>query len=163
MGSSKLPIKIHFAYSIVGIVSGVYKIYFGKKYYIGRSVDMVARVNKHCQEINYHLQLKILKPQGSYRNIKNHLIKYPSISVATVTILKICVREELQKIEYNYLKKALRDKNCLNAGFGFPAPTPAASEQQKKTKKFLERRRKKLIPKWEKENQQMFAHLNLSK
>lgn len=135
---------------------GIYKISFANKYYIGCSNNIFKRIREHRRLINYLMEKEILVAMGAYRKIKKMLVSNSRIDIAICTILEECEEKFLIAVEREYLIKSVNDKNCLNESF------PHGQIKMRSINKFLEERKAKMKDSWEKENKEMFAHLNLN-
>lgn len=102
------------------------------------------------------MEKEILVAMGAYRKIKKMLVSNSRIDIAICTILEECEEKFLIAVEREYLIKSVNDKNCLNESF------PHGQIKMRSINKFLEERKAKMKDSWEKENKEMFAHLNLN-
>lgn len=118
---------------------GVYRISFGKKYYIGCSNNIARRLMEHQKHINYIMQMEVLLAMGCYREMKKHLVSYSKIKVAKCMILEKCEEKNLIHLEGMYLLAASKDNNCLNRSF------PSGDKRVKRIESFMFKDYKKYI------------------
>jgi hypothetical protein len=102
---------------------GIYKIWFGEKYYIGRSRYLIGRCRGH-ENYTYKRLNGLIKPDkidkelDYYKKIVAHLKKNKKIVEAKVEVLEYCDHDYWLYIKENkHLKAAKNDQNCLNMGF----------------------------------------------
>ena len=92
----------------------VYRIWFGEKYYIGSTVDLIMRMKWHYQSINSCFAGNRVG-QNSQTNIMNHLIDNPEITEGLVEILCFGKTErELVTLEKEWLLPVYGHPDCLN-------------------------------------------------
>lgn len=76
---------------------GVYCLFFGNYFYIGKSVDIRRRISWHQGKINELLAQTLYgrapKPTGSYPIIISHLIENKHIATIDVCLLNVCETE----------------------------------------------------------------------
>lgn len=100
--------------------SGVYKLWFGDKFYIGRSRHLNDRLRSHERDLNRRKNGRwwnITGPQDFYQFVIMHLKKNPQINVAYMEVLEYCkTDEELIAAEQKYFDMHEWDVNCLNLG-----------------------------------------------
>lgn len=113
-------IKINWAKSVKNPdVEGVYRIWFGDKFYIGRSRKIAYRKRCHEQDLIRRFQAdNPIKGQFDYYQlIIAHLLKNPQISEAKMEILEVCEGDDaLVAAEQKWFNKYEWDTNCLNLG-----------------------------------------------
>lgn len=92
----------------------VYRIWFGEKYYIGSTIDLIARMKWHYRTINDCFAGKRVG-KNSQTNIMNHLMDNPEITEGLVEIICFCKNErELVTLEKAALLPIYKHPNCLN-------------------------------------------------
>jgi hypothetical protein len=92
----------------------VYRLWFGKKYYIGSSTDLEKRMKLHYRKIMDCFSGKGIG-RNSQTNIMYHLIENPLITEGLVEILEFGkTEEELVFLEDKWLRPSFTDQNCLN-------------------------------------------------
>lgn len=100
---------------------GVYRLWFGDKFYIGRTRCLVTRMSAHLSDLNAHLagKRKVADPAlDYYQKIIKHLKSDKKLSVVRVQILQFCKNDdELVATEQKCFDRYVNDKNCLNFGF----------------------------------------------
>lgn len=102
---------------------GIYRIWFGKKYYIGRSRCLKSRRKGHENALYKRLNgllndAKIDPELDYYKLVIAHLKINKKIVVAKAEVLVYCDPDHLLvRNEAKFLKKAKGDPNCLNVGF----------------------------------------------
>jgi hypothetical protein len=103
-------------------ICGVYLMYIGDHFYCGRSVDIHRRAFQH----QYDLGLLIRKyrqdqsaiPQIHYlKNVINHLISNPCISLLRVEIVEPCDKDQVEAAEQAWLSKSKVNPLNLNLGY----------------------------------------------
>ena len=103
--------------------TGVYILWFGERFYIGKASDIKNRISCHKSIINYVLgaTLNGWKPKqlyGSYEIIVQHLVENPEIMVIEVDVLDICETGEDALREEDLWHKTLishpLNHYCLN-------------------------------------------------
>lgn len=97
---------------------GVYKLFFGEKYYIGRGKALWNRIYIHKCDIKKRLAgLKETTDLDYMRNVIAH-VKETGLKVATCFLIKECVTvDDLVNEEQKAFDLAKNDPNCLNVGF----------------------------------------------
>jgi len=90
----------------------VYKIWFGCSYYIGATKNFYARVSDHRRALN--IALNDISADGTYAKIVPYLISNDHIEEAIIEVVRVCLPEEIYKLEEEYHLAALSDKRCLN-------------------------------------------------
>lgn len=122
---------------------GIYRIWFGKKYYIGRSRCLKNRLTGHENYLYKRLnglipEEKIHEELDYYQFIFAHVSRVKSIKTAQAEVLEYCDSDYyLWKKENKHLRLAKGDPNCLNVGF---EAKPYAEERKKKDYPVLELR-----------------------
>lgn len=103
--------------------TGVYILWFGERFYIGKANNIKSRISSHKSIINYVLGAALhgWKPKqlyGSYEPIVQHLIENPEINVIEVDILDVCQTEQEALQEEDLWHKVLishpLNHFCLN-------------------------------------------------
>ena len=97
--------------------SGVYRIWFGDRFYIGSSSNIYNRMRLHESDLSRYLGKGRLAPEsGSWQA---NLIGEDTdrVIVGRVEILDICSEEDHFMLEDQYLKAAEGDPRCLNSRF----------------------------------------------
>lgn len=100
-------------------VSCVYKIWFGKKYYVGRTNNLAVRMRSHQSVINEKGRFwESAKNKNHYcRKILDHICEN-DLFWGYYEVVQICKNEmELVYWEQYYLDLGKEDDNCLNVGF----------------------------------------------
>lgn len=93
---------------------GIYRIWYGHKYYIGSTINTYDRLLGHEKCVS-ECFLGIKRGQNSQSNAVDHLNRHTYIYTAYFELLEECESEyELVRREQYYLDKALYDTNCLN-------------------------------------------------
>lgn len=122
---------------------GVYMIWFGPKYYIGRSRYLYERKNSHQSEIKKRLKADhVSNDQDYYKHAIAHLVANPKITTGQLDVLFYSDNDcELVAFEQALLDDHSGNKNCLNYGFEAKAyahqrketfvPTDALTNRQK--------------------------------
>lgn len=104
---------------------GIYKLWFGEKYYIGRSRCLYTRMYSHRSDLFKRVN-GLMKPDDIYydpeldafKHIVAHLKTIPELEEIKVQILCYCsTDDELVAMEQKWLTKAKKEGNCLNYGF----------------------------------------------
>lgn len=93
---------------------GVYKIWFGKKYYIGKSTDIKKRVQWHRRHVIRALQELNFGSLGAHKNMLYHIWLTPSVKFARVEVLRRCHPIKVDNAEKRFIWAARNDNNCLN-------------------------------------------------
>jgi hypothetical protein len=119
---AKLHIQIQWHHSVDNIEGGgIYKIWFGSKFYIGRTRYLKGRKRSHERDLNRRKIGRWWKPESQfdfYQLVLVHLNKNPQIKVAEVEILEYCkTDDELVAAEQKYFDLHIWDANCLNLGY----------------------------------------------
>lgn len=114
-----MAIKIIFKDENIQFKSGIYKITFRERFYIGCSTFFDGRKRSHQSQINKFLANSDLPWLGSYCNIIDHLKKYPQITEGVMELLEECDRWDNIKLfarEKEWIWKLSQDGMCLNLG-----------------------------------------------
>lgn len=93
---------------------GVYTIWFGEKYYIGSSENVVERVRQHRKMINGAFRSRNFSMPGSYKPLLVHLWCNLEVRYGVVKMIVRCSESNLCKLEKKYLLKYGQSENCLN-------------------------------------------------
>ena len=102
---------------------GIYKIWFGKKYYIGRSRWLANRIKGHENYLYKRLNglvdaAEIHEELDYYKFIMAHVTRNKSMKTALAEVVEYCDSDYfLWKKENKHLRLAKGDPNCLNVGF----------------------------------------------
>lgn len=100
---------------------GVYKLWFGDKFYIGRSRCLVQRMSSHLNDLNARLSGKRIPSDPTldyYQKVIKHLKKNKDIVVVRIEIVRFCkTDDELVANEQKQFDKHINDEMCLNFGF----------------------------------------------
>jgi hypothetical protein len=92
----------------------VYKLWLGKKYYIGSTVDINARIKLHLKTIQSCFD-GVNVGANSQTLIMNYLIRNPNITEGVVEVISFVKSEyELVDEENRWLSSAYHDPDCLN-------------------------------------------------
>ena len=95
-----------------GMVS--YKIFFGRKYYVGATANIIKRVSWHKRTIN-NAMANDYPGINSVNNIVNYIKKNKRIKTAKVVVIEwVDKEEELVQAEQTLLDIGFFDKKCLN-------------------------------------------------
>ncbi len=98
--------------------TGIYRIWFGGKYYIGATVDTLDRVRFHYTHLVRAFLCGERLGKNSTSKIVNHLLCNPRIKTAFVELLQGCETElDLVDAEHIWLSPCKGDDNCLNYQF----------------------------------------------
>jgi hypothetical protein len=108
---------------------GVYCLFFGNHFYIGKSVNVRGRLGKHLLEIDRMLYRALRgrgkAPIGSYAIILQHLINNPGIVTMDACLLYAATSEDDALLEESCWHDALKDHPLsylsLNKLHFFPA------------------------------------------
>lgn len=98
----------------------VYRIWYGDKCYIGRSVQPEQRRKNHINDLNKRLRNggEAANPNDYYQHILSHLKRHPEITEGRMEVIKYCATEdELVAEEQKWLDKYVFDQVCLNLGY----------------------------------------------
>jgi hypothetical protein len=96
---------------------GIYRIWFGWKFYIGATADTAMRIKGHYKAIKDQWD-EPLTGRNSVVNIVRHLHAHPFIQTAFFELLEVCEREiDLVDAEYDWLCNFQGDPDCLNENF----------------------------------------------
>lgn len=96
---------------------GIYRIWFGWKFYIGATVNTRDRMNWHRKAINGEWDGPCTGA-NSVLNIIRHLKANPFIKTAFFELLEPCEREiDLVDAEHDWLCNFKDDPDCLNYKF----------------------------------------------
>lgn len=108
-------------------VSGVYKITFGHRFYIGRSKLLFNRWQSHNRGINKALREYPNHDEanaGYYGSMLRYLHENPKIKVGYVELLHQCENDyELWCMENKYLQDNKNNPDCFNRAFYAGRPT----------------------------------------
>ncbi len=108
---------------------GIYCLWFGEKFYIGRSRTVRYRIKSHQSSLRGRLKSKkpIRGGMDLYQFVLEHLKANPHITVAYMEVLETCNTDaELVAAEQKYFDKFIWDKKCLNLGYvSHPYKEPA--------------------------------------
>jgi hypothetical protein len=95
------------------VITGIYKLNFNEKFYIGRSNNIKNRLKHHIKEIENSIEYQ--KAKGStYSDILSFMNKNPKFSIILVDILEECKEESLNEKEQFWINKYLEDNNLIN-------------------------------------------------
>ena len=101
--------------------SGIYKINFGTKFYIGYAHDLDNRRRKHQSEINALLNGATMDGRnGYYRHIVSFIQRYPDITFGEMELLHECYfenRMHMESIEEEWILKLNTSGMCLNCSY----------------------------------------------
>lgn len=140
---SKQPKKLHIRvqwkdHDTEIMCGGVYKIWFGDKFYIGRTRYLWKRIRSHERDLNNRKKGRwwtITGPQDFYQFVIAHLKKNPQIQVAYMEVLERCDTDEaLVAAEQKYFDMHEWDTNCLNLGLVATPYKPTEPKQPKPQK-----------------------------
>lgn len=93
---------------------GVYKIWFGNKYYIGSTKSLYRRKSSHINNLNKLIN-NLQVGESSNHKILKHLFMNLDITTGEMELLQeVNTEEELSPVEKMYLDEAMKDENCLN-------------------------------------------------
>lgn len=93
---------------------GVYKIWFGSKYYIGSTKSLSRRKSSHINALNKLIN-NLQTGEASNHKILKHLFMNLDITTGEMELLQeVQTEEELSPVEAMYLDEAMKDENCLN-------------------------------------------------
>lgn len=99
---------------------GVYMIYFGEKFYIGRTRCFESRKRSHERDLNKRMvngRWTCAATSDFYQLVLSHLQRN-AIGVAYMKLIKRCnTDDQLVAAEQKLFDKYEWDKNCLNLGF----------------------------------------------
>lgn len=94
--------------------SCIYKIWFGRKYYIGSTKRFLKRMQEHDYALNAELSKGNVKT-GMYQHVIKHLLKNEGIEVAYVEILAVVENnKDLLLTEELFLFQSHASKSNLN-------------------------------------------------
>lgn len=97
---------------------GIYRIWFGGKYYIGATTNTTDRVIHHFKHLHNSLTHGSGIGNNSTTKIINHLLCNQHIRTAFVELIEECKREfDLVQAEHKWLIPCKDDNNCLNYQF----------------------------------------------
>lgn len=128
----------------------VYRLWFGDKFYIGRSRAVRYRLKSHQSSLRVRLVSK--KPvqchNDFYQFVIAHLLANPDITVAYMEILELCNDDAgLVASEQKYFDKYIWDKRCLNLGFvAIPYKEPAETKVREHEHKVRQQKQKAVKP-----------------
>ena len=103
--------------------TGVYILWVGERFYIGKANCIRNRIVSHRNKLNYALGAflygnRVKHLNGSYETIVSYLVENPEIKTIEVDVLYICETEKEALIEEEYWFKALishpLNHFCLN-------------------------------------------------
>lgn len=116
-------------------VSCVYRIWLGKKYYIGKTKDLENRIRCHEYDLRRHIKNTAFgKVNMFYQHMVDHVIKH-KINTCYFEILGICRDEDARvRLEQMWFDTCCDDINCLNYGFQSYAYIPPHNPKPKKEK-----------------------------
>jgi hypothetical protein len=96
---------------------GIYRIWFGCKFYIGATTNTTNRIIAHEAAIKRCLS-GIGIGRNSQTNIANHLLANQSIETAFLELLEPCSKEiDLVDAEHDWLCNFKDNSDCLNVNF----------------------------------------------
>lgn len=96
---------------------GIYRIWFGWKFFVGATKNSFNRIIFHLQAIKRGFEGERIG-KNSITNIVNHLLSNPFIEIAFFELLEVCEKEiDLVDAEHDWLCNFKNDKNCLNHSF----------------------------------------------
>jgi hypothetical protein len=98
--------------------SGVYKIWFGEKFYIGSTKNSTSRMKSHSNTISSALTNPFFIEETSVKNIVDHIRANPGMTEAVLEMIHLC--EGIQNLvdqEYISLMTYKGRINCLNLSF----------------------------------------------
>lgn len=95
-------------------ICGVYRLWYGKHFYIGSSIDVAKRASQHMCKINLFLRRKNFTKGGSYGTILRILWKDLGIECARMEVLQRCTPEELLISEQKWLNEYSSNRKCIN-------------------------------------------------
>ena len=108
-------------------VSGVYKITFGRVFYIGRSKLIFNRWHSHNRGLNLALSQYPIYDESSYGyygQLVQYLLENPKITVGYIEVLHQCENDyELWYMENKYLQDNKGNPDCVNRAFYGNRPT----------------------------------------
>lgn len=110
------PLRTSWTTKDPGNVSCIYKFWFGKKYYIGKSQKLHGTVDWVAAEVDRRLRLGVM-PDHLLYNIVNHVRRTRVISFSIEILFQCDNPEELLKEEFTILRKEKDCPECLNATF----------------------------------------------
>lgn len=102
---------------------GIYRIWFGQKYYIGRTRSLKTRIKSHRSDLNARLAGTYKDPLydpalDMYQKVMKHLKTIKDTNLFMVEVLIYCDEDEhLVLNEQKWFDKVKNDPNCLNLGF----------------------------------------------
>lgn len=126
MSTKKQPIQIDFEWMPSRKrpkSGGIYRLWFGEKYYIGRSRTLKYRIKSHRSDINARLAGTYKDPLydpniDMYQHVIKHIKKLKGVTLFKAEVLIYCdTDDELVANEQKWFDKVKSDKNCLNYGF----------------------------------------------
>ncbi len=98
--------------------TGIYKIWFGNKYYIGSTIDTLDRMKYHYFSLVFAFTQGEKIGNNSTTKMVNHLLCNPHIKNAFVELIQCCNTEyDLVAAEKKWLTPCEHDANCLNYQF----------------------------------------------
>jgi hypothetical protein len=96
---------------------GVYRIWFGSKFYIGSTWNSKNRIESHIVSINEALQVEEID-RNSIGNIVRHIRENQEVHIGFFYMIEVCKELcELADCEGAYLRAYKGDPNCLNHAF----------------------------------------------
>jgi hypothetical protein len=96
---------------------GVYRIWFGTKFYIGSTWNSTNRINSHMVAINEALLSEEIGT-NSIGNMVRHIRENPEVKIGFFYMIEICEHQcELADCEGAYLRAYKGDPNCLNKAY----------------------------------------------
>lgn len=90
----------------------VYRIWFGKRFYIGRSINILNRIKQHERGLNIAI-LQNNTTSGVYPLIVKHIID-KNITEAVLEIIEYSDARSVFFIEQYRLREFIGSKKCLN-------------------------------------------------
>lgn len=120
---SAIGINIEFINLLDAGKMGIYKIWFGEKYYIGSSKNITRRKSSHINTLN-NLINNLHTGSASNYNILKHLFINLDITCGLMELLQEVENEEdLSKTEAMYILDCENDENSLNYSSRATRPT----------------------------------------
>lgn len=96
---------------------GIYRIWFGSKFYIGSTWNSKNRIQSHILSINEALLAEKVE-NNSIGNIVRHIRDNPEVHIGFFYMIEVCKdQSELADCEGAYLRAYKGDPNCLNHAF----------------------------------------------
>ena len=98
--------------------SGVYRIWFGDKFYIGSTCNSYFRMKSHSTAISKAMAKQFYMPDTSVKNIVVYLKANPCITEGIFEMIQICEGiQNLVDAEYIWLMTYKGRIDCLNMSF----------------------------------------------